>query len=791
MSDTSLMPMLPVRDVVVFPYMILPLFVGRESSIKAVEDAISGNRMIFLAAQKEITDEFPAPDRIYDVGTIATIVRMKKLADGRVKILIQGVNKGRITSFEQKEPYYKVSVTPIEEGKSEINAMELDALMRNVKEQLEKLISMGKMLSPDLILVLEEIKDPGKFADIIAANMGLKIIEAQEVLEIADPVKRLYKVNDYVLREVEILNIQVKINNLAKDEITKSQKEYYLKEQMKAIKSELGEFDSKMDDTSDLRQRLMEIEMPNEVKEEAMKQLERLERMHPDSSESAVLRTYLDWVVDVPWSKKTEDNMNLKRAKQILDEDHYDLEEVKERIVEYLAVGKLNKKIKGPILCFIGAPGVGKTSLGKSIARALGRQFVRISLGGVKDEAEIRGHRRTYVGAMPGKIIQGLKLAGTCNPVFVLDEIDKLGADFKGDPSSALLEVLDPEQNFSFRDHYLNVPYDLSNVLFIATANFMDTIPPALKDRMEIIQLAGYTAEEKIKIAQIHLVPKQKKENGLENVNLKFSDKVILKIITEYTREAGVRNLERNIGKVFRKIAKIIADGKTISKSISSGMIEKHLGCPPFKQEEKNQKDEIGVCTGLAWTQFGGEILMVEVASSKGSGLKLTGNLGEVMKESAMTALSYVKTMAAHYGIDEDYFQNHEIHVHFPQGAIPKDGPSAGVTIATAIISYITGRPVSRDIAMTGEISLTGKVLQIGGLKEKALAAMRACIKTIIVPAENKKELINIPKEYRKKLNFVFVGKVEEAIQAALLPAKKVEHLDSYRHPRKPLKAVA
>jgi ATP-dependent Lon protease len=513
--------------------------------------------------------------------------------------------------------------------------------------------------------------------------------------------------------------------------------------------------------------------------------------MHPESSESAVLRTYLDWIVDVPWCKKTEDNMNLPRARQILDEDHYDLEEVKERIVEYLAVGKLNKKIKGPILCFIGAPGVGKTSLGKSIARALGRQFVRISLGGVKDEAEIRGHRRTYVGAMPGKIIQGLKLAGTNNPVFVLDEVDKLGADFKGDPSSALLEVLDPEQNFSFRDHYLNVPYDLSNVLFIATANFMDTIPPALKDRMEIIQLAGYTAEEKTKIAQKHLIPKQLKENGLQDQNIKFTDHVLLKIITEYTREAGLRNIERNIGKLCRKIAKTVAEGKDAPKTITTNMVAKYLGVPMFKKEEKNEIDEIGIATGLAWTQYGGEILMVEVASSKGTGLKLTGNLGEVMKESAMTALSYVKTMASYYGINEDYFQNNEIHIHFPQGAVPKDGPSAGVAIATAIISYITGRPVSKDVAMTGEISLTGKVLQIGGLKEKSLAAMRANIRTVIVPAENKKDLRNIPKEYRKKLDFVFVEKIEDAIEVALLPARKVEHLDLYRQPRKPLKAVA
>ncbi|MEI6092516.1 MAG: endopeptidase La, partial [bacterium] len=609
MSTISLMPMLPVRDVVVFPYMILPLFVGRESSIKAVEEAMSGSKMIFLSAQKEITDEFPTPERIYSIGTIAMIVRMKKLADGRVKILIQGVNKGKIESFEQRSPYYKVSVSSVNEETSGTEPVELDALMRNVKQQLEKLVSMGKMLSPDLLLVLEDIKDPGKFADIISANIGLKMKEAQEVLEIMDPVKRLYTVNDYLTRELEIINIQMKINNITKDEITKSQKEYYLKEQMKAIKNELGEFDSKMDETGELKERIMSMEMSDEVRQEALKQLDRLEKMHPESSESAVLRTYLDWIVDLPWSKRSEDNMNLKRAQQILDEDHYGLAEVKERIIEYLAVGKLNKKIKGPILCFIGAPGVGKTSLGKSIARALDRQFVRISLGGVKDEAEIRGHRRTYVGAMPGKIIQALKLAGTSNPVFVLDEIDKLGADFKGDPSSALLEVLDPEQNFAFRDHYLNVPYDLSNVLFIATANFGDTIPPALKDRMEIIQLSGYTAEEKIKIAQKHLFPKQVKENGLDDIDIKISDNVLLKIITEYTREAGLRTLERYIGKVCRKIAKVIAEGKNVAKAISSGMIAKYLGCPIFKNEQKNAIDEVGISTGLAWTQYGGEIL--------------------------------------------------------------------------------------------------------------------------------------------------------------------------------------
>jgi len=773
MDNVSITPMLPIRDVVVFPYMVLPLFVGRETSIKAVEDALAGNRMIFLATQKEMTDEFPSPERIYNVGTLAMIIRMKKLPDGRVKVLIQGISKAKINSYDQLAPYYKVNVSQLEDDLVNPDPTELDALMRNVKEHLEKLISMGKMLSPDLLLVLEEINDPGKFADIIAANMGLKIEDAQDILETTDPFKRLYKVNENLIREVEIISIQLKINNLAKDEISKSQKEYFLKEQMKAIKSELGEGDLKPDELTEIRQKIIEMKMPEESKREALKQLDRLEKMHPESSEYSVLRSYMDWIVDLPWDKRTKDHMDLDRAKKILDEDHYNLQEVKERIIEYLAVGKLNKKIKGPILCFIGAPGVGKTSLGKSIARALGRQFVRISLGGVKDEAEIRGHRRTYVGSMPGKIIHGIKQAGTNNPVFVLDEIDKLGADFKGDPSSAMLEVLDPEQNFSFRDHYMNVPYDLSNVMFIATANIIDTIPSALRDRMEIINLSGYTAEEKTKIAQKHLI--------------------IHKVITEYTREAGLRNLERLIGKLCRKVARIVAndDDKKAPNVLSTSHITRFLGCSVFKKEEKNEKDEVGISTGLAWTQYGGEILMVEVASSKGSGLKLTGNLGDVMKESAMTALSYVKTKAKYYGINEDYFQNNELHIHFPHGAVPKDGPSAGISIAMAIISYITGRPISRDVAMTGEISLTGKVLQIGGLKEKALAAMRASIKKIILPLDNKKELVNIPKEYRKKLKFVFVEKVEDAVEEALLPVTKIEHLDNYRGPQKPLKAVA
>jgi len=784
------MPLLPVRDIVVFPYMILPLFVGRDNSIRAVEEALAGNRIVFLSAQKDVLEESPGPEQIYSVGTIAMIVRMKKLPDGRAKVLIQGMSKGRIKSFEQTDPFFKVMVEHIEEPEVETSSPEVSALLRNIREQLEKIVAMGKLLSPDILVVLDEIKDLSKISDIISANIGLDVVDGQEILEIMDPLKKLYKVNEHLIKEVEIISIQNKINNIAKDEMVRAQKEYFLKEQMKAIKSELGDGEVKGDDLSDLRARLTEIKLPDEVKQEVFKQLDRLERMHPDASESSVLRTYLEWIVEIPWSVRTDDNMDLDHAKKILDEDHYDLEEVKERIVEHLAVGKLNKKIKGPILCFVGAPGVGKTSLGKSIARSLGRKFVRISLGGVKDEAEIRGHRRTYVGAMPGKIIQSIKQAGTNNPVFVLDEIDKLGADFKGDPSSALLEVLDTEQNFSFRDHYINLPFDLSNVMFIATANMADTIPPALRDRMEIINLAGYTSEDKIKIAQRHLIPKQLKENGMEDRNIKFKNNIILKIITEYTKEAGVRTLERFIGKMCRKIAKLIATHKEIPKKITIPLVEKFLGCPLYLSEEKNKSDEIGISTGLAWTQYGGEILMIEVASSKGTGLKLTGNLGDIMKESASTALSYVKTMAQQYGISEDYFQNNEIHIHFPSGAVPKDGPSAGVAIATAIISHITGRPVSKDVAMTGEISLSGKVLPIGGLKEKSLAAMRAGITTVIAPEANRKDLVDIPQEYKKKIKFMFAERVEDVIDAALL-SKKIESVEFFKGSKRHVKAVA
>lgn len=781
-------PLLPVRDIVVFPYMILPLFVGRESSIEAVREAMTKDKIIMLASQKEIADEKPSPDKIYEVGTVAMIMRVKDLPDGRVKILAQGLSKAKITKYHKNSSYYKVDVEIIENLEVEEPDIETEALMRASREKLEKTIALGKALSPDILLVVEEIKEPGKLADLIVSNLGLKVKDAQSILEVIDPKDRLILVNESLNREIEILELQNKIKNMAKDEIQKSQKDYFLKEQIKVIKSQLGEEEPEEDDIEMLKQKILKASMPKDVEKESLKQFKRLEKMHPESSESSVQRTYIDWLIELPWSKRTEDKFDLIKAKEILDEDHYDLEEVKERIVEQLAVSKLAENNRAPILCFVGPPGVGKTSLGKSIARALGREFIRISLGGVKDEAEIRGHRRTYVGAMPGRIINGLKQAGTKNPVFMLDEIDKLGADYKGDPSSALLEVLDPEQNFSFRDHYINLPFDLSDVMFVATANVLDTIPPALRDRMEIIQLAGYTAEDKVKIAKKYLIPRQIKFNGLKDINLKISDKVLSEIVMNYTRESGLRNFERLIGKLTRKIATLVAVNKTVPKSISSKLVETYLGPAVYLKEEKVCTSETGIVTGLAWTQYGGEILYVEVASSKGTGqLKLTGNLGKVMQESAMTALAYIKTNAKEIGINEDNLNTVDIYVHFPSGGIPKDGPSAGITIATAIVSHLKGLPVSKDIAMTGEISLSGKVLPIGGLKEKALAAMRFGISTVIAPAQNMKDMLLIPDEYKKKIKFIFVKNAKEVFELALLSNKE----DNKTYYSNTLKAVA
>ena len=763
------LPMLPVRDIVVFPYMIIPLFVGRDSSIRSVEESLSrSDRLILLSSQKEISDEHPTPDGIYKTGTVAMIMRMRKLPDGRIKILTQGLCKANIQEFSQTQPFYEVKIQKITETSNGVLA-ETEALMRTVREQLERVISLGKVLTPDILMVLDDITDPGRLADLVASNLGLKVSDGQFILETFDSVERLKKIHDILAKEIEVLSIQAKIRSQAKDEMTKSQKEYFLREQIRAIKSELGDTDAKGEEIGELREKIATAKMPPEVEQESLKQLGRLERMHPDASEASMLRTYIDWLIETPWSKSTADNLDLLRAKNILDEEHYNLSKIKERILEYLAVRKLKDKMKGPLLCFSGPPGVGKTSLGRSIARALGREFVRVSLGGVKDEAEIRGHRRTYVGALPGRIIQGLKQAGTNNPVFVLDEIDKLGSDFRGDPSAALLEVLDPEQNNTFRDHYLNVNFDLSNVMFVATCNMLDTIPSALRDRMEIIQLSGYTEEEKYFITKKYLIPKQTHENGIKDTQIEFLDEAEKTIIAQYTREAGLRSLERNIATVCRKTARLVAEGKTEKTQITKELVYKFLGPPPFIREDEQEKDEVGIATGLAWTSVGGEILFVESTIMKGKGgMTLTGQLGEVMRESGHAAIGLIRSRAKEYNLNEDIFSNIDIHVHFPAAAVPKDGPSAGITMAVAIMSKLTGIPVRRDVAMTGEITLTGRVLPIGGLKEKALAAMRHGIKNIIIPEKNKKDLEDIPEEYRNKLNFIPVKNFDEVLAVAL-----------------------
>jgi ATP-dependent Lon protease len=765
---TSL-PILPVRDVVIFPYMILPLFVGRDMSIKALERAVGDNKLILLVTQKDVNIETPSPEDLYKVGTVGSILRMLKLPDGRFKVLVQGIAKARILNYTQTEPYYIGEIEKLVEEKPPELTVEVEALMRNVKELIDKAISLGKSFLPDIIVLIENIEEPGRLADLVASNLGLKSEQAQELLEITDPVLRLKKISEILNREVELLLIQQKIQSDAKGEIDKTQREYFLREQLKAIQRELGEIDDKTEEIMELRKKVKEAKMPEKVEKEAIKQINRLEKMHPDSAEAGTIRTYVDWLVELPWSKSTKDNLDLKKAKKVLDEDHYNLEKVKERILEYLGVRKLKEKMKGPILCFVGPPGVGKTSLGKSIARALGREFYRMSLGGMRDEAEIRGHRRTYVGALPGRIIQGIKTVGKNNPVFMLDEVDKIGMDFRGDPASALLEVLDPEQNYIFVDHYLGVPFDLSKVMFITTANLIDPIPSPLRDRMEIITLSGYTAEEKLGIAKNFLIPKQLKEHGITDKNLKINDSAILQIITHYTREAGVRNLEREIANLCRKVARKIAEGKDKTYHISAKNLSKYLGAPKFLPEEEMEKDEVGVATGLAWTETGGDIIYVEATIMKGKGnITLTGQLGDVMKESAHAALSYIRSRAKQIGINNALFSKNDIHIHVPAGAIPKDGPSAGITMATAIASAFTGRPVYKTIAMTGEVTLRGRVLPVGGLKEKTLAAKRMGIKKIIIPRRNKKDLEEIPKYIKKDIEFILVETMDEVLKSAL-----------------------
>ena len=763
------LPLMPVRDVVIFTDMLLPLFIGREKSVRAVEEAIANDRFIFLATQKDPSIENPGPNEIYKIGTVARILRMLKLPDGRVKALVQGIAKARVLQYVRKKLFYRVRIeTIVEHPVAEVD-LEIEALMRNVREYSEKIMALRGELSGDVNTILQSIDDPGKLADLVASNLKLKLEESQTLLELIDPIERLKKVNDLLSREVELSTMQAKIQSDVRDEISKSQRDYFLREQMRAIHKELGEQDERDQEIDEYKKKIKRAKMTREANDEAINQLKRLEQMHPDSAESSIVRTYLDWMVDMPWSKSTKDIINIKNAKIVLDKDHYGLNTVKDRVLEYLSVRKLNPKMKGPILCFVGPPGVGKTSLGRAIARATNRKFVRISLGGIRDEAEIRGHRRTYVGAMPGRILQGLKQTGTNNPVFMMDEIDKLGSDFRGDPSSALLEALDPEQNASFSDHYLNLAFDLSRVMFILTANLADTIPSALLDRMEVIKLSGYTEEEKMVIADYHLLPRQLKENGLKSRSISFTKKALLQIITDYTSEAGVRNLEREIGKVCRKVARKIAEGKRGPFKITRANLEQYLGIRKYFPEMELDENQIGLSTGLAWTQVGGEVLYVEVALIGGKGeLIITGQLGEVMQESARAALSYAKANMVRLGIEESAFDNFDVHIHIPAGAIPKDGPSAGIAMTTALISALTQKLVDKQVAMTGEITLRGRVLPIGGLKEKALGALRAGIRTVVIPEKNKKDLTEIPKNVRHKIRFVPVKHMDEVLAIAL-----------------------
>ncbi|MBF0557210.1 MAG: endopeptidase La [Nitrospirae bacterium] len=763
------LPVLPVRDIVIFPYMILPLFVGRDISIKAIDHALNTNRMVLLLAQRDLNVENPTTDDLYLMGTVCMIMRMLKLPDGRVKVLVQGLSKARVSGFIQQDPFFVAGILKVTEEKPAEATIENEALIRSVKEQMDKVVGLGKTVLPDVMVVIENIEDPGRLADLITANLGLKTDQAQEILEMADPVGRLTRVGEILGREIQLLTIQQKIQTEARGEIDKTQREYFLREQLKAIQRELGDIDERAEEVREFRKKIDEAKMPEKVMKEADKQLRRIEKMHPDSAEAGTIRTYLEWLTEIPWSKSTKDQLDIRKAEKVLNDDHYDLEKVKERILEYLSVRKLKEKMKGPILCFIGPPGVGKTSLGRSISRALGREFVRVSLGGVRDEAEIRGHRRTYVGALPGRIIQGIKQAGTNNPVFMLDEIDKIGSDFRGDPSSALLEVLDPEQNNSFADHYLAVPFDLSNVMFITTGNLTDTIPGPLRDRMEILYLSGYTEEEKLQIAKKYLIPKQLDEHGINTKILQIKESAVRQIISHYTREAGVRNLEREIANLCRKVAKRVAEGKEDNFDVSAKNIHKYLGVPKYLPEEEMKVSEVGVATGLAWTEAGGDVIYVEATMMKGKGnLTLTGQLGDVMKESAQAALSYIKSRAVVLGLNEDSFSGIDMHIHVPAGAIPKDGPSAGITMATSIASALTGRPVRKDVAMTGEVTLRGRVLPIGGLKEKALAAKRMGIKTVIIPHRNKKDLDDLPKYVKEGMTFEIAETMDDVLKIAL-----------------------
>jgi ATP-dependent Lon protease len=765
-------PLLPLRNVVVFPHMIIPLTVGREKSTKSLEEAVQKDRLIILTTQKEESIDDPGPDDLFQVGVGAEILRLLKMPDGTFSVVVEGVCRVKIEEFTQTSPSYHVKFHYLPEVVQP--SKDLEALMRMVVEQFENYARLSKRVSSEATVAIMNVEDPAQLADLVAANMVLSIKEKQEILEITNVQTRLEKLAQALSKELEVLELAKKLEDRVKTSVEKSQKEYFLREQMKAIQQELGEKDEKIAEIEAYRAKMEKVNPPPQVREKVEEELSRLEKMPPMVAESTVVRTYLDWLLDLPWSVETPDKLDLKEAEGILEADHYGLKEPKERILEFLAVRHLSKKIKSPILCFVGPPGVGKTSLAKSIARAMGRKFVRMSLGGVRDEAEIRGHRRTYVGALPGRIIQGMKNAGSKNPVFLLDEIDKLGTDFRGDPSAALLEALDPEQNHAFSDHYIEVPFDLSKVLFITTANVLHTIPPALLDRMEVISLPGYTELEKVKIAQRFLIPKQLEVNGLTPDDLKITESAILRIIREYTREAGVRNLEREIANICRKVARAKVEEKEFSGvTVTAKNVPQYLDIPRYHYESAEKQDEVGVATGVGVSEYGGDIMPIEVALVRGKGeLLLTGQLGDVMKEAARAAITYVRSRAKDLSIDENFYRQMDIHIHVPQGAIPKEGPSAGIAMATALVSALTGKPVRRDVAMTGEITLRGRILPIGGVREKVLAAHRAGIKTMILPEANQKELEKLPPVVHKSMRFVLVNHMDEVLKEALAKKK-------------------
>lgn len=764
------LPILPLRDIVIYPFMIVPIFVSRDKSIKAIDEALSQNRMIFLISQRDVNKEEPMQSDLYKVGTVAVIMRMLKLPDGRLRILTQGLSRAKVDSVSMKNGLIMGKLTPLAEPTTSTDPLEVEALVRNVRASMERASNLGKNISPEVLAIISNLDEPGRLADLSASNLELKMEIAQSILDTTDPILRLRRVNELLNKEIDVLTVQQEINTQARADIDRSQREHFLRQQLKAIQTELGEGNEIFEEIEQYRRKIKKALMPDEAEEETLYQLKKLERMHPDMAETTTLRNWLDVMTSLPWSKTSKDNLNLKKAQVILDEDHYSLDRVKERIIEALAIRKLKEKPKGSILCLVGPPGVGKTSLGRSIARALNRKFRRLSLGGLHDEAEIRGHRRTYIGAMPGRIIQSIQQAGTNNPLIMLDEIDKVGVDFQGDPSSALLEVLDPEQNFAFRDNYLGVTFDLSNVMFMTTANILDTMQPALRDRMEIIRLSGYTEEEKIEIAKRHLLPKQIEENGLTKSDVKFTDTSLTSIISQYTREAGLRQLEREIGKVCRKVArkKAVSGKRFKAVRVNKRNIIEFLRTPKIFPYQALKKDQVGVVTGLAWTAVGGDILFIEAIKTKGKGkLILTGQLGDVMQESAQAAFSYAKANFKRLKIKQEDFDDYDVHIHLPEGAIQKDGPSAGISMAVALVSVLSNHLVRKDIAMTGEITLRGSVLPIGGVKEKLLAARRAKIKTVILPELNKKNLEDLPQELLDDLTLIFVSNVRRVFEEA------------------------